>query len=69
MSAKKTPVQPATGNTISNCNFESHSAANEHTRASVEALAAAAEANAEAISQIAKALQGGPTYGLYLENN
>lgn len=32
---------------------------NEHTRAAIEALAKAAQANAEAISACAKAMQGG----------
>ena len=69
MATKKKFVEaqaPASGTVISNCNISTHSAANEHTRAAVEALAAAAQANAEAIAQIAKALQGLPTYGIYV---
>jgi hypothetical protein len=67
MTKKKQPVQPpAPGTVISNCTITAHSAANEHTRSAVEALAAAAQANADAISQIAKALQGGSTYGIHI---
>jgi hypothetical protein len=68
MATKKQPVQPpVSGTVISNCHIETHSAANEHTRAAVTALAAAAQANAEAITQIAKALQhNAPTYGIYI---
>jgi hypothetical protein len=46
--------------TVQNCTITNTSAANEHTRAAVEALAAAAKANAEAISRIADALKGSP---------
>lgn len=45
---------------ITGCSIVNSSAANEHTRAAVEALAAAAKANAEAIAAIAKALEGSP---------
>ena len=70
MTRKKQPVQPpVSGTVISNCHIESHSAANEHTRDAVTALAAAAQANADAIAQIAKALQGSPTYGIYMGGN
>ena len=69
MATKKQPVQPpVSGTVISNCHIESHCAANEHTRDSVTALAAAAQANAEAIAQIAQALQhNAPTYGIYVD--
>jgi methanogenic corrinoid protein MtbC1 len=47
-------------NVISNCQVtNTTAAANEHTRAAVESLAKAAEANANAIAEIAKALRGG----------
>lgn len=72
METKKQSIQsPVSGTVISNCNITTHSAANEHTRAAVEALAAAAKANAESITQIAKALQGSstPSYGIYIEGN
>lgn len=46
--------------TITNCSVVNSSAANEHTRAAVEALAAAAKANADAIAEIARALKGSP---------
>ena len=45
---------------VEGCTFTNTSAANEHTRAAVEALAAAAKANAEAIAAIASALKGSP---------
>lgn len=57
MTTKAKPTQPSV-NAISNCNFTANNAANEHTRAAVLALAAAAQANAEAISSIASALKG-----------
>jgi hypothetical protein len=68
MTAKKKP-QPAPAPTthIQNCSIVNTSAANEHTRAAVEALAAAAKANAEAISAIANSLKGSPAtleYGI-----
>lgn len=47
---------------IENCSFVNTSAANEHTRASVEALAAAIKANAEALIAVAKALEGAPAH-------
>lgn len=58
-----TPPAPPARNNIEN------TAANEHTRAAVEALADAAARNAEAIAEIARALQPGtaPVYGIYLE--
>ena len=52
---------------IQNCSIVNTSAANEHTRAAVEALAAAAKANAEAITAIANGLKGSPAtmeYGI-----
>lgn len=56
----KKPGQPAPHNptTISNVSIVNTSAANEHTRAAVKALAAAAKANAEAIAAIAHSLKG-----------
>jgi hypothetical protein len=70
MATKKKPVQaPVSGNTIQNCHIVNTSAANEHTRAAVEALAAAAKSNAEAITAIANALKGSPAtmdYGIYV---
>ena len=57
--------------TIENCIVTNTSSANEHTRAAVEALAAAAKANAEAITAIANGLKGAPAtmeYGIYLAN-
>lgn len=64
------PVAPPTSHTtIQNCNFDVHCDVNEHTRDAVIALAAASQANAEAIAQIAKALQATvPSYGIYLAN-
>ena len=55
---------------ISNCTITTNNAANEHTRAAVEALAKAAEANANAIREIAEALKNNsaPSYGMYFEN-
>ena len=61
MTIKKKPqVVPSAGTIIQNCSFVNTSAANEHTRAAVEALAAAAKANAEAITAIANSLKGSP---------
>lgn len=54
--AAEAPKPP--GHTISNCHFETNSAANEHTRAAIQALASAAEANARAIEAAARALEG-----------
>lgn len=52
--------KPTTETVIQNCTFtNSVPAVNKHTRAAVEALAKAAEANAEAIKAIADALRGG----------
>jgi len=64
MESKK---KPASSNVISNNHIEVHCATNEHTRDAVAALAAAARANAEAIAQIAKALQSNaPVTGIYM---
>lgn len=63
MATSKKPVAaypPPAHNTISNCVITNTSAANEHTRAAIEALANAAKANAEAISAIAAGLKGSP---------
>jgi hypothetical protein len=43
---------------FTDCSVVNTSAANEHTRAAVEALSAAAKANADAIAEIARALRG-----------
>lgn len=51
---------PAPTYTIQHCSVTNSSAANEHTRAAVEALARAAEANARAIEAIANGLKGSP---------
>lgn len=61
---KKPQVAPVTNNTgahVENCHVEivNKTAANKYTRAAVEALAKAVEANARAISDIAAALKGG----------
>ncbi len=64
---KKPQAAPAPSTTIQNCSILNTSAANEHTRAAVEALAAAAKANAEAITAIANGLKGSPAtmeYGI-----
>ena len=61
MATSKKPVAaplPPVYNSITNCTITNTSAANEHTRAAIEALADAAKANAEAISAIAKGLTG-----------
>ncbi len=60
MSTKKQvqAAQPKT--TLQNISIVNTSAANEHTRAAVEALSAAAKANAEAIAAIANGLKGSP---------
>jgi hypothetical protein len=63
------PSQAASSTTIQNCHITNTSAANEHTRAAVEALAAAAKSNAEAISAIANGLKGSPAtmdYGIFI---
>jgi hypothetical protein len=60
MATKKPASAPAPSYTVKDCSFVNTSAANEHTRAAVEALAAAAKANADAIAEIAKSLQGSP---------
>lgn len=66
MIAKKKQIKSAPApvsapmTTISNCSIINTSAANEHTRAAIEALAAAAKANAEAITAIANGLKGSP---------
>lgn len=68
MASTKKPTQPLM---ITNCQFTNNSAANEHTRAAVEALAAAAKANAEAIEAIAEAMwrgPSGPQVGLKITN-
>jgi hypothetical protein len=68
MSKRKPPREPVTAKppstptySVTNCSIvNSGPATNEHTRAAIEALAAAAKANAEAIAEIAKALTGSP---------
>lgn len=75
MAAKKKAPQaaaPAPSTTIQNCSIVNTSAANEHTRAAIEALAAAAKANAEAITAIANGLKGSPAtmeYGIHIGGN
>jgi hypothetical protein len=73
MAAKKpTTPAPTPVTTIENCSIVNTSAANEHTRAAVEALAAAAKANAEAITSIANGLKGSPAtmgYGINIGGN
>lgn len=67
---KKQPARVAHV-TVRNCTITNSSAANEHTRAAVEALSAAAKANAEAINAIANALKGSPAtieHGIHLSN-
>lgn len=60
MVAKKhSPEVAAPQYTVSNCTITNISSANEHTRAAVESLAAAAAENARAIAAIAEALKGG----------
>ena len=59
MTAKKSTTPTATY-TVTNCTVTNNSAANEHTRAAIEALAEAASANARAIERIAQALTGPP---------
>lgn len=54
------PAPEKPGTRLDGCQIEVNSAANEHTREAVVALAAAAAANAKAIEAIAAAL-GGPT--------
>lgn len=66
MPSRKTATPPAAGTVIQDVNVSDVSnAANKHTRAAIEALAAAATANANAIAAIAKALEGAPAYGIY----
>jgi len=63
MTRKKTLAatpEPAPQTIIQHCSITNTSAANEHTRAAVEALAAAVKVNAEAITAIANALKGSP---------
>ncbi len=66
MTAKKPAAKAADSNPtrigahVENVSIVNTSAANEHTRAAVEALAAASTAHAQALSDIAKALQGSP---------
>ena len=57
---RKQPEQQQAGPsyTVRDCSIINTSAANKHTRAAVEALAAAAKANAEAITAIAAGLKG-----------
>lgn len=60
MTKQKQQPQTKVGAHIENVTVTNISAANEHTRAAVEALAAAATANANAIAEIARALKGSP---------
>lgn len=56
------------GTVIQDVHIDNHTAANEHTRAAVEALASAATANARAIEAIARAMQGGSAVGIQIES-
>ncbi len=58
MRETKPKAKPTPTYAISDCIVNNGFAANEHTRAAVEALAGAAKANAEAIAEIARALKG-----------
>lgn len=58
----KAEKKPQAGMTVQNCTITNTSAANEHTRAAVEALAQAAGENARAIAAIAVALKGSPAH-------
>ena len=74
MTTKKKPQPvpaPLPTTHIQDCSIVNTSAANKHTRAAVEALSAAAKANAEAISAIANSLKGSPAtleYGIKIGN-
>jgi hypothetical protein len=70
MTTRKPAAAPI-GAVIENVSIVNSSAANEHTRAAVEALAGAAKANADAIAEIARGLMGSPAtmqYGIHLSN-
>lgn len=54
--------EPRAGMTVQNCTITNTSAANEHTRAAVEALAHAVSENARALIAIADALKGSPAH-------
>jgi hypothetical protein len=57
--APKTTLEKPAGATIQKCNFQNIAPAlNENTRDAAVALAKAAEANANAIHEIAKCLEG-----------
>lgn len=60
MTKRNQHKQASVGAVVENCSIVNTSAANEHTRAAVEALANAATANANAIAEIARALKGAP---------
>jgi hypothetical protein len=71
MATKPKPTEDKRQAIIQNCSIVNTSAANEHTRAAVEALAHAAKANADAIAAIADGLKGSPAtmdHGIYLSN-
>lgn len=55
--APATPAAPI--NKVSDCVFNNNSAANEHTRAAIVAIAEAARANANALEAAAEALSRG----------
>jgi hypothetical protein len=64
--ATKKPKAPEKGDiTIqdSHFNYTNNTAANEHTRAAIEALSRASERHAEALIAIANALKGGDVNG------
>lgn len=56
---KPTDATPQPTYSVSDCVITNTSAANEHTRAAVEALANACGKNADALAEIARALKGG----------
>jgi hypothetical protein len=63
-------AEPTPAAVVSHCTFTNSSAANEHTRAAVVALADAIKSNADAIIATANALRGSPATmgtGLHIE--
>ena len=51
---------------VSNCHIKIRSNVNKHTREAIVALAKALQANATAISEVSRALQGGPVSGIVM---
>ena len=68
--AAKTVKKPSGDLSFTNCNFTGQEATNEHTRASVVALAQAIQENARALIATAEALKGPTNYstGVYITN-